>query len=126
MTILFRRIKPNQRFHINRYYIAQLLKIPLSTIVKIERWAYVIFVHRCDKGGQFVSYRELARWLIKIARMIQTSPTLQDLKQLGLWIKQESVKFEDKYSPNVLQYWRQLWAKRRDELISLSESSETG
>ena len=80
MTILFRQIKPNQRFHINRYYIAQLLKIPLSAIVKIERWAYVIFVHRQDKGGQFVSYRELARWIRKIARMIQTSPTLQDLK----------------------------------------------
>jgi hypothetical protein len=50
--------------------------------------------------------------------MIQTSPTLEDLKQLGLWIKQESVKFEGRYSAKTLDYLRKLWVQRRDELTS--------
>ena len=96
MTSLFRRIQPAQRFHLTPRYIAHILKIPLSAIARIERWPYVLFVHRRDKGGQFVSYRTLARWTRAIARMIQTSSTLEDLRQLGLGIKQESVKFEQK------------------------------
>ncbi len=119
MTSLFRRIQPAQRFHLNARYIAYLLKIPPSTIVRIERWAYVLFIHRRDKGGQFVSYRQLNRWIRAIARMIQLSPTLEDLNQLGLWIKQEAEKFEERYSASALNYLRQLWAQRRDELRSL-------
>jgi hypothetical protein len=122
MSILFRRIQPAQRFHLSPRYIAHVLKIPLSAIARIERWPYVLFVHRRDKGGQFVSYRTLARWLRAIARMIQTSPTLEDLSQLGLGIKQESVKFEDRYSATVLNYLRQLWAQRRDQLRCLPET----
>jgi hypothetical protein len=122
MSILFRRIQPAQRFHLSPRYIAHVLKIPLSAIARIERWPYVLFVHRRDKGGQFVSYRILARWLRAIARMIQTSPTLEDLRQLGLGIKQESVKFEDRYSATVLNYLRQLWAQRRDQLRCLPET----
>jgi hypothetical protein len=121
VTSLFRRIQPAQRFHLTPRYIAHILRIPLSAIARIERWAYVLFVHRRDKGGQFISYRQLNRWMRTIAHMIQTSPTLEDLKQLGLWIKQESEKFEDRYSPNGLNYLRQLWAQRRDELRSLPE-----
>lgn len=122
MSILFRRIQPAQRFQLTPRYIAHVLKIPLSTIVRIERWAYVIFVHRRDKGGQFISYRQLNRWIRTIARMIQTSPTLEDLKQLGLWIKQESIKFEERYSAIALNHLRQLWAQRRDQLRSFPES----
>jgi hypothetical protein len=122
MSILFRRIQPAQRFHLSPRYIAHVLKIPLSAIARIERWPYVLFVHRRDKGGQFVSYRILARWLRAIARMIQTSPTLEDLRQLGLGIKQESVKFEDRYSAIALNYLRQLWAQRRDQLRCLPET----
>lgn len=115
-TILFRRIQPAQRFRLSLRYIACLLKIPVSAIVRIESWAYVLFVHRRDKGGQFVSYRTLNRWMRTITHMIQTSATLKDLKQLGLWIQQESVKFEDRYSPKELDYLRRLWAQRRDQL----------
>lgn len=121
MSILFRRIKPAQRFLLSPRYMAHFLKIQRLLIVGIERWAYVVFVHRRDKGGQFVSYRTLARWIRAIAHMIQTSPTLEDLNQLGLWIKQESVKFEDRYSPTMLKYLRQLWAERRDQLRSLPQ-----
>ncbi|HEY9892965.1 MAG TPA: hypothetical protein V6D37_14400 [Candidatus Sericytochromatia bacterium] len=121
VTSLFRRIQPAQRFHLTPRYIAHILRIPLSAIARIERWAYVLFVHRRDKGGQFISYRQLNRWMRTIAHMIQTSPTLEDLKQLGFWLKQESKKFEDRYSPNGLNYLRQLWAQRRDKLRSLPE-----
>ena len=122
MSNLFRRIQPAQRFLLTPRFIAHVLKIPLSAIVRIERWAYVLFVHRHDKGGQFISYRQLNRWMRTIARMIQTSPTLEDLEQLGLWIKQESVKFEARYSAIALNYLRQLWAQRRDEIRSFPES----
>lgn len=122
MTHLFRRIQPAQRFRLSPRYIASLLKIPASAIARIERWPYVLFIHRRDKGGQFVSYRTLNRWMRTIAHMIQTSPTLEDLKQLGLWIKQESVKFEDRYAPTALQYLRRLWAQRRDKLTNFPES----
>ena len=117
MSILFGRIQPAQRFHINLRYIAHFLKIPLSAIVRVERWAYVLFVHRRDKGGQFISYRTLNRWTRTIARMIQTSPTLEDLMKLGYWIKEEADTFKEKYPPTVLDYWRKLWAERRDKLI---------
>jgi hypothetical protein len=121
MSILFRRIRPAQRFHLTPRYIAHLLKIPLSAIVRIESWAYVLFVHRRDKGGQFVSYRQLNRWIRTIARMIQTSPTLEDLEQLELSLKQESVKFKERYPVIPLDYLRQLWAERRDQLMSFLE-----
>ena len=121
MTTLFRRIQPAQRFHLTPRYIAHILKIPLSAIARIERWAYVLFVHRRDKGGQFISYRQLNRWMRAIAHMIQTSPALEDLQQLGHGIKQESVKFEDRYCASGLDYLRQLWAQRRDKLRSLLE-----
>jgi len=55
MTPLFRRLQPRQKFRITIGAIAQLLKIPKHLIVRIECWAYIIFVHRGDKGGQFIS-----------------------------------------------------------------------
>jgi hypothetical protein len=55
MTKLFRRLQPRQKFRITITCIAQALKIPKHMIVRIECWAYVIFVHRQDKGGRFIS-----------------------------------------------------------------------
>lgn len=121
MTSLFRRIKPAERFQFNARHLAHILKIQRLTIVRIERWAYIVFLHRSDKGGQFVSYRQLNRWTRAIAHMIQTSPTLEDLWQIGEGIKQETIKFEDRYSASTLEYLRQLWAERRDKLISQLE-----
>jgi cytochrome P450 len=118
MTILFRRIKPCT-FPITIDLIAKFLGIPKSMIVRIERWAYVLFVHRCDKGGQFISYRKLTMWIEAIASIIQTCVTLDDLWQVGLWIKQECEKFE--YAKPVLEYLRSVWAKHRDYLRDLQE-----
>lgn len=80
-----------------------------------------MFVHRRDKGGQFVSYRQLNRWVTAIAHMIQISPTLEDLRQIGQGLHQETVQFEDRYSETTLDYLRQLWAERREFLRSSLE-----
>lgn len=121
MTILFRRIKPH-KFPITIDLIAKFLKIPKSMIVRAECWAYVLFVHRRDKGGQFISYRKLAMWLKAIVSIIQTCTTLDDLWQVGLWIKQECEKFE--YDKPVLEYLRRVWAKHRDYLRDLQSGSD--
>jgi hypothetical protein len=67
MTTLFRRLQPAKKFRITLSCIAQLLKIPSHLIVRIQCWAYVVFVHRSDKGGQFLSYRRLRQWLNAIS-----------------------------------------------------------
>lgn len=118
MTILFRRIKPNS-LPIPLELIAKFLGIPRSMIVKAQKWAYVLFVHRRDKGGQFISYRKLILWIEAIAKIIQNSTNLDDLWQIGLWIKQECEKFE--YTKPVLEYLRNIWAQHRKYLRSVSE-----
>ncbi len=115
MTILFRQIKPNS-LPISLELIAKFLGIPRSMIVKAQKWAYVLFVHRRDKGGQFISYRKLILWLEAIAKIIQNSTNLDDLWQIGLWIKQECEKFE--YAKPVLEYLRNIWAQHRKYLRS--------
>ncbi len=118
MTSLYRRIKPYS-FRITIDLIARLLRIPKSLIVKAECWAYVLFIHRQDKGGQFISYRKLTEWLESIVQLIHETPTFDELWQLGLWIKQETEKFD--YTKPVLEYLRDIWAKHRDYLRSLPE-----
>ncbi|NET51974.1 MAG: hypothetical protein F6K09_25740, partial [Merismopedia sp. SIO2A8] len=59
MTTLFNRLKPAHNFHISVSDIAQFLNIPEHYIVRVECWAYIVFVHRRDVGGQFISYRKL-------------------------------------------------------------------
>lgn len=121
MTILFRRIKPSA-FPITLDLIAKFLGISKSLIVRAERWAYVLFVHRCDKGGQFISYRKLAMWLAAIVSLIQACTTIEDLWQVGLWIKQESEKFD--YDESVVEYLRRIWAKHRDYLRNWPPGSD--
>ncbi|WP_446400273.1 hypothetical protein [Coleofasciculus sp. C1-SOL-03] len=47
----------------------------------MESWAYIVFVHRRDKGGQFISYRQLRQWFNAIA--------CQQLRQLWLLIESD-------------------------------------
>lgn len=113
MTILFRRIKPYS-FPITIDLIAKFLHIPRSLILRAESWAYVLFVHRCDKGGQFISYRKLAMWIEAVVSIIQTCTTLDDLWQVGLWIKQECEKFD--YDEPIVDYLRSIWVEHRNYL----------
>jgi hypothetical protein len=84
MTALFRHINPAQKFRITKHQIAQLLRIPASLIVKIESWLYVVFVHRLDKGGQFISYRQMEQWKNAVACQLQKCSTQQQLQHLWM------------------------------------------
>lgn len=103
MTTLFRRLQPPQKFRITLTCIAQLLKIPKHRIVRVECWAYIIFVHRTDKGGQFISYRQLHQWKNAVACQIQNCSTWQQLRSFWLAIeqdyKQHKEQYDDEYHP---------------------------
>ncbi|MBD1838067.1 hypothetical protein H6F78_11655 [Coleofasciculus sp. FACHB-64] len=118
MTTLFRRIQPPKTFRLTVVLLAKYLKIPESFIVRFECWQNVLFVHRTDRGGQFVSYRQLRLWWDAIALLFQTCHTPTALQQLGLQIKEDSQKFSDYYQ-EMMEDLRQLWVKRRDYLGSL-------
>lgn len=118
MTILFNKIKPSS-FTITIDLVAKFLGIPPSEIVRVENWPYVLFVHRRDCGGQFISYRKLAMWFEAIADLIEICSTFEELWQIGLWIRQECQKFD--YAKRALEYLRCLWTHQRDSLRSLPE-----
>ena len=121
MTPLFRRLQPSKKLRITVRSIAQLLKISQNLIKRVESWANVVFVHRRDRGGQFISYRKLEEWqnaLAKpskrIAHQIQTSPTLSELSQLATSIRHDSRKFQKQYSQQILDFLRQMCIQRQE------------
>lgn len=118
MTTLFRRLQPAQKFRITIHAIAQLLKIPKNLIVRVECWAYVLFVHRQDKGGQFISYRQLQQWRNAVACQMQNCSTGQELRSLWLAIefdyKRHKEQYDDKHYPFLSQIWTKYWDKLRD------------
>ncbi|TAG94227.1 MAG: hypothetical protein EAZ09_11910 [Oscillatoriales cyanobacterium] len=118
MTPLFRRIEPSKKLRITVRSIAQFLKIPQNIIKRVESWANVVFVHRRDKGGQFISYRKLQEWQNAIAHQIQTCPNLSELSQLATSIKQDSRKFKKQYCQQTLDFLRQMCIQRQDTLES--------
>lgn len=116
MTSLFRRIQPSKKLRITVRSIAQMLKIPQNQIKRVESWANVVFVHRRDRGGQFLSYRRLQEWQNAIAYQIQTSSNLSELSQLVTSIKQDSRKFKKQYCQQTLDFLRQMCIQRQDIL----------
>jgi len=119
MTTLFRRLQPANKFRITAGEIAKLLKIPKHLIIRVECWAYVVFVHRIDKGGQFISYRQLQQWQNAVACQIQKCTTWQQLRQLWLEIETDKQKhtqqYDDKHYSFLCQIWTKCWAKLWDE-----------
>lgn len=116
MTPLFRRIQPSKKLRITVRSIAQLLKISQNQIKRVESWAFVVFVHRQDRGGQFLSYRKLEEWQNAIAHHIQTCPTLSELSQLKTSIHYDSRKFKKQSLPKTLDFLIQMCIERQDEL----------
>jgi hypothetical protein len=116
MTPLFHRLQPAKKFRITAGAIAQLLKIPKHLIVRIECWAYIIFVHRSDKGGQFISYRRLQHWLNAIACQIQNCSTPQQLRQIWLAIEEDWNKHKKQYDEKSYPFLNQIWTKRWDNV----------
>jgi lysine/ornithine N-monooxygenase len=111
MTALFRRINPAQKFRITKHQIAKFLRIPESLIVKIESWLYVVFVHRLDKGGQFISYRQMEQWKNAIACQLQKCSTQQQLQHLWNAIEHDHIKHNKQYRNSVLPFLKKIMAK---------------
>jgi hypothetical protein len=121
---LFRRLQPTQKFRISIgaiakhavRLIAQLLKIPKHLILRVECWAYVVFVHRRDKGGQFISYRQLRQWRNAVACQIQNCSTCQQLRSLWLAIEEDYKKHSKQYDDEHYPFLCKIWTKRWDTL----------
>ncbi len=111
MTILFRRIQPAQKFRITKRQIAQFLRLPESLIVKVEPWLYVLFVHRLDKGGQFISYRQLEQWKNAVACQLQKCSILEQLQHLWNAITFDHTKHNKQYEASVLPSLERIWLK---------------
>jgi hypothetical protein len=97
MTALFNRIQPAAKFRITKHQIAKFLGISESLIKNIQLWRYVLFVHRGDIGGQFISYRKLEHWKHAIAYQLQKCETVQQLNFVKSAISRDSRKFGNQY-----------------------------
>ncbi|MEQ8974483.1 MAG: hypothetical protein RIE73_29350 [Coleofasciculus sp. C1-SOL-03] len=79
----------------------------------MESWAYIVFVHRRDKGGQFISYRRLRQWFNAIACQIQHCTTCQQLQQLWLAIerdrKRHNKQYNDQDAALLYNFWTRCW-----------------
>ena len=124
MTSLFRRLQPAKKFRITISAIALLLKIPKYKILRIECWAYIIFVHRQDKGGQFISYRKLQHWQNAVASQIQNCSTFQQMRSLWLAIAEDYKKHKKQYNKKYQPFLFQIWTKYARRLWNKPESTE--
>lgn len=116
MNILFRRLQPAQKFRISIYAISKLLKISKHLILRVECWAYIVFVHRQDQGGQFISYRRLQQWQNAVAFQIQTCPNCQHLRKLWLAIEEDYKKYNKQYDERHYPFVCKIWIKYWDTL----------
>lgn len=125
MKTLFRSLQPPQKFRINISDIAQLLKIPKHLIVRVECWAYIIFVHRLDKGGQFISYRKLQQWRNAVASQIQNCQTFSEMRwslceppKASLWtaIEDDYLKYCQQYNEKYQPFLRKISGKCGEKL----------
>ena len=114
--ILFRHLQPSQKFQITIIELAKILHIPPSVIVRIELWAYVIFIHRRDRGGQFFSYRKLHKWQCAVACQIQKCTDEKQLKKLWLAIQKDYKKYRKQYQPTYPNFIRKIWTQHWDKI----------
>jgi hypothetical protein len=121
MTILFRRIKPAQKFRITKRQVAKFLHIPESLIVKVESWSYVLFVHRLDKGGQFISYRQMEQWKNAVACQLQKSTTIEQLEHLWNAIAFDHTKHNKQYEDSFLPFLEKIRFKCIEAIPEVSQ-----
>jgi hypothetical protein len=121
MTLLFRCLNPAQKFRITKHQIAKLLRIPESQIVKIESWLYIVFVHRLDRGGQFISYRQMEQWKNAIACQLQKCCTNQQLQHLWNAIEHDHIKHNQQYADSVLPFLKEICTKWQETTQNVSE-----
>jgi hypothetical protein len=123
MTALFRRIQPPQKFRLTKHQIAKFLRIPESLIVKVESWLYILFVHRLDKGGQFISYRQMEQWKNAIACQLQKCSTRQQLEHLWNAILVDHTKHNSQYVASVLPFLEKIWLKCLEAILMRSHQT---
>jgi hypothetical protein len=123
MTILFRRIKPAQKFRITKRQVAKFLRISESLIVKVESWNYVLFVHRKDQGGQFISYRQLEQWKNAIACQLQKCTTREQLEHLWNAITFDHTQHNKQYVASVLPFLEKICLKCEEAIPKGSQES---
>lgn len=116
MTSLFKRVQP-QKFLITPELIAQYLGIPVTDIFRVEKWKYIVFVHRRGRGGQFISYRQLKPWLEKIIDLIKSCLQTEQLSKIASGLKQEWRKFKKHYPEEIKGRLRGILAQKRDSLL---------
>jgi hypothetical protein len=124
MTVLFRRINPDQKFRITKRQIAKFLRIPELLIVKVESWLYVLFVHRLDKGGQFISYRQIEHWKNAVACQLQKCITLEQLEQLWSAIKFDHTKYKKQYAASVIPFLEKIRLRCLKAIPKVSQDLE--
>ena len=120
---LFHRIQPQKTFHITIKNVAKLLGIPPKIIVRIEKWPYVLFVHRRDIGGQFISYRKLKNWQNAVAIKIKTCYKKHKLDNLWLTIQNDSKKYAKQYQQAYHDFVEQVWNQQWDKLVMKERGS---
>ena len=116
MTALFRRLDPAKKFRITKGQIARFLGIAESIIVKFQCWPFVLFVHRKDKGGEFISYRVLEHWKNAIASQFQQCSKLEQLNHLWSASKNDCKKHRKQYDDSVLSFLQKIWQECQDNL----------
>ena len=121
MTNLFRRLQPRHKFRINISDIAKLLKIPKRLILRVECWAYVVFIHRADQGGQFISYRKLKQWQNAVACQVQNCANCQQLRQLWAEIANDYQKYSQQYDEGHYPFVCNIWIKCWDRILPEQE-----
>ena len=120
---LFHRIQPQKTFHITIKAVAKLLGISPKMIVRIEKWPYVLFVHRRDIGGQFISYRKLKNWQNAVAIKIKTCYKKHKLDNLWLTIQNDSKKYAKQYKQAYHDFVEQVWNQQWDKLVMGKQES---
>ena len=119
---LFSRIQPQKTFHITIEAVAKLLEIPPEMIVRIEKWPYVLFVHRRDIGGQFISYRKLRNWQNAVAIKIKTCYKKPKLDMLWLTIENDRKKYAKQYQQAYKTFVKEVWTQQWDKLTQREQS----
>ena len=115
--MLNRLIQPSQHFHVTIREIAKLLHLPPKIILRVELWLRVIFIHRSDRGGQFISYRKLEKWKNAVACQVQKCTNHKQLDDLWDLIEADREKYSKQYRVEVFKaFIKKVWNKQWDKL----------
>ena len=115
---IFARIQPQKTFHITIESVAKLLGIPPEMILRIEKWPYVLFIHRRDIGGQFISYRKLKNWQNAIAMKIQTCNKHKKLLMLWVSVILDGKKYAKQYGKAYHDFVDNLFNQQWNNIFS--------